>query len=377
MALATFFLLVGWAIAGCEGDAKRFSDAVIASQQGITALQISPETSTLNPGDTLQLSSLGVDADANTIDLTTTSQWSAADPAVASIDELGIVSAIANGSTTVTAGFASLSASATIVVNQASMLSLEISAPASIDLCRPAELQLTGLYSDNSTRPVSKDISWFVDGVAATSNRIILTQARPIVIEARSAAGPSAVRSFNVNDNLTSISLKPASLTLSIDSSSSGIIATGTYPDAAVDITDAVSWSSSDSNISVDSSGNIGALDSGSATVTVSCGGIEATLPVTVSVDGAPTALEINNGDSLIANVGSEVDLTLDAILSDGSRQDVTADAVWSIDQQDFGLQVVITQNNDNVTVSASNAGTAYIQASYEGKEEVVKITFQ
>lgn len=370
-------LLAGWAITGCEGDAKRFSDAVIASQQGITALQISPESSTLNPGDTLQLYSLGVDADARTIDLTTTSQWMAADPAVASVDRLGIVNAIANGSTTVTASFAGLSASASIVVNQASLLSLEITAPASIDICRPAELALTGRYSDNSIRPVSKDISWFIDGVAVSSNRIILKQARPVVIEARSATGPSVARSFNVNDNLSAISLEPAELTLSIDGSSSGIVATGTYPDAAVDISDAVSWSSSDSNISVDSSGNIRAISSGSATVTVSCGGIETTLPVTVSVDGTPTALEINNGDSLIANAGSEVDLTLDAILSDGSRQDVTADAVWSIDQQDFGLQVVITQNNDNVTVSASNAGTAYIQASYEGKEEVVKITFQ
>lgn len=367
-----------WILSSCDGDTKRFTDAVIASQQGITELQMTPAIRTLNPGDRVQLTNNGLGENVATTDLTATSEWRVADTSVVGVDGNGVVTALANGSTTVTASFAGLSASSSIIVNQADLLSLEFASPTSVDICRPTKFEVVGQYSDNTTRPVTTGVSWFVDGLATASNRFALTRSEATQIEARSNTGLTVSKTFQVNSTLSSIALEPSSLSLTIDDTASDTTATGQYPDGTTDITEAVTWETADSTMSIDSSGTITGLNSGSGTVTVSCGDIMTTLPVTVSVDSAPTALEINNGDSIQANAGADVTLTLDAILSDGSRTDVTADAVWSVDQRDLGLLITIQDDgSDEVTVTATGTGTAFIKASYESKEEVIKITYQ
>lgn len=104
-------ILVCALIASCGGDSG-------FGIGGITSLSVSPGTSTLETiGDTVQLSAIatgGIGA------ISATFLWSSSDAAVASVSDEGLVTAVSNGTATITveASGTILSATATVTVGQ-------------------------------------------------------------------------------------------------------------------------------------------------------------------------------------------------------------------------------------------------------------------
>jgi len=82
------------------------STLVGCSNSGLDSVQVSPATQALNVGQTAQLKAVGTFGNANhatTQDITSTVTWTSTVPAVATVSSSGMVTAVAAGTTTITA----------------------------------------------------------------------------------------------------------------------------------------------------------------------------------------------------------------------------------------------------------------------------------
>jgi RHS repeat-associated protein len=98
------------------GTATTATSFVVLTYTGIT---VAPPTASLAIGETVQLSASGVFANGTTETLSDV-QWTSSAPQIATVNQQGTVVAVAEGSATITATFASFAASATINVRSAS-----------------------------------------------------------------------------------------------------------------------------------------------------------------------------------------------------------------------------------------------------------------
>ncbi len=92
---------------------------------GGTSLQVSPGTTSVLPGRTVQLAALVYDRDGALLNGFKAS-WSSSDQSVASVDSTGLVTGLAVGSVTITASVAGLNADGTVNVVTTSTLSGQV-----------------------------------------------------------------------------------------------------------------------------------------------------------------------------------------------------------------------------------------------------------
>src|ERR1700712_1388975 len=87
------------------------------SQKTLTAIAASPTTASLLVGATEQFSATGTFSDGSSQDVTASATWTDASAKVAKITSSGIATALAAGSTTITATMGGLSGNASITVS--------------------------------------------------------------------------------------------------------------------------------------------------------------------------------------------------------------------------------------------------------------------
>lgn len=79
----------------------------------VVSIAVSPSSFTLGlPGDTQQLTAIATRADGSTFDITSEATWVSSTTAAATVSSSGLVTAVAGGTSTITASFTSLGASA-------------------------------------------------------------------------------------------------------------------------------------------------------------------------------------------------------------------------------------------------------------------------
>jgi uncharacterized protein YjdB len=83
----------------------------------VTAITITGVNTLSGRGETVRLSALVTYADGTVLDRTSTSRWTSANQAVVTINSEGVVTAVGDGQTTITAEFGTMSAAKTIRVD--------------------------------------------------------------------------------------------------------------------------------------------------------------------------------------------------------------------------------------------------------------------
>ena len=119
MALLWFSAAALWA---CGGDAP----AGPAEEQppAVASVSVTPSSFTLmSIGETVQLTATARDASDNTVS-SKTFTWSSSDESIATVDMSGLVTAVANGSTTITATTDNISGSAMVTVQEVASVSV-------------------------------------------------------------------------------------------------------------------------------------------------------------------------------------------------------------------------------------------------------------
>ncbi|MFQ5780282.1 MAG: S8 family serine peptidase, partial [Nitrospiria bacterium] len=131
----------------------------------LASIAVTPTTASIPVGATEQFVATGSFADGSTADLTSSVTWSSSNSAVATMNAAGLATAIAEGTTTITATSGTISNVATLTVTAPppppTLNSIAV-APTTPSISAGATQQFvaTGTYSDGSTADLTSSVSW-------------------------------------------------------------------------------------------------------------------------------------------------------------------------------------------------------------------------
>ncbi len=287
-----------------------------------------------------------------------TMSWTSGDEAVAKVDTSGRVTAVAKGTTTITAeSVDGKSASCKITV---------MTPAASVTLSQEDIVMNVGEQTALTATVLPEDASQSVEWTS--SNASIATVAGGIVtaikegsvnITAKTANGKTAVCKVKVKIPVGSVSLDKAELLLEMGGTAT--LKAEVLPKEATD--KKITWTSSDENIvTVNSSGSVKAVKTGTATITATADGKSAVC--TVKVGAVVESVTISATEQTVA-MGGTVTLTAGVVPADANQT-----VEWTSSDQTVATVV-------NGVVTGLKIGTCNITVKAAGgnKTAVCKVT--
>ena len=334
------------------------STAVVTVMQSAGRILLEPSSATLmSLGATVQLTASVLDQNGQAVEDAVVS-WQSSDENVATVSSQGLVTAVSNGTATITARSGSVSSTAVVTVMQsAGRILLEPSSATLMSL--GATVQLTASVQDENGQAVADAaISWSSndEGVALVSSQGLVTAVSngTATITARSGSA-SATAVVIVMQSAGRIVLEPSSATLmslgeTVQLAASVLDQNGQPVEGAV-----VSWQSSDEAVAtVSGQGLVTAVSNGTATITARTGSASATAVVTVMQSAGRIVLEPST--ATLMSLGATVQLTASVLDQNGQAVE---DAVVSWQSSDENVATVSSQG----LVTAVSNGTATITA--------------
>jgi trimeric autotransporter adhesin len=268
------------------------STSVTVSTATLVSLAIAPANSSMPDDATRQFSATGTFSDNSTQDMTQSVLWSSATPTVATITNLGLVSSLSTGSTTITAMLGSVSNSTTLTVSNVTLVSIAIS-PANGRVQKGTSLKFTavGTYSDGSTAALT-NVSW------RSSKNNLANMRRNGILHAKkagtltvtaSAFGVTGSTSVTIGTGtLVSVDITPADPTVA-HGSTQQFVALGTFSDSTTqDVSINSHWSSTISSVATIANAPVNAglattKTTGTTTIGVNHGGNTASTTLTAN----------------------------------------------------------------------------------------------
>ncbi|HRI49101.1 MAG TPA: Ig-like domain-containing protein [Pseudomonadota bacterium] len=347
----------------------------------LSSIAVTPATQVIAAGTSLQLVATGTYSNGTTANLTTQVTWSSSIPATATVSNaagsLGLASALARGTTTITATLGTVSGSTTLVVSNATLSSIEMQ-PASATIARGNNLQLSaiGHYSDNSTQNLTSLVTWTssdptvatVSSAAGSNGLSRGVQAGGVTITATLSGVTGTANLMVTNATLGSISVTPATQVIA-KGTTLQFIATGIYSDGTTaDISTQVTWGSSSGGVVTisNAAGTIGlasAAAKGTATITATLLTVSGSTTLGVS-DATLTSISVTPTTPSVPH-GMAQQFVATGRYSDNSTQDISSLATWS--SSDMAVASISNTAGSRGLASTSLVGSTTITASLGG----------
>jgi trimeric autotransporter adhesin len=348
------------------------STSVSVASAVLSSLTIRPGNGKIAQLTSQQFAAVGTYTDGATRYITGSVSWTSSDTSVAQIASNGRAKGLAPGTTTITATEGSITASATLEVTNATIVSISVK-PSGETIAPGTKLAFTaiGSFSDNSTQIITVDSTWASDNpaVATIGSGGLANAIGPgtanisATFDLVSSSAPLYVSSATIS----SISVTPATDLLTPDTSVS-CVATGTFSDGSTQvITNAVKWTSSASTVaSVSTGGSVTAHSGGTAIISAQFGLVSGDSTILVE-SSQLTAIQISPPT---ASIPEQMTVALHAIgtFADGSTEDLTTFALWT-----SSAPSVATVNEGRV--SGLTLGTATIVALFDGQIGIADLT--
>lgn len=347
-------LNVGTSTISAALGAKSGSTTLTVTPAALTSIAVTPASAKLPAGFQKQFMATGTFTDGTTGDVTKDVTWLSSTVATATVSNAdgaeGVVSAVAAGTTSITAKdpASSVQGSQTLTVTAATLTAIDVSAgnPPSatpnLPLGNSLQFNALGHFSDSSTLDLTGQVAWSstVEATATISNAAdsigladSLTKGVTTIKATHVASTVAGSATLTVTDAVVvSIEVAPASASVA-KGLTRQFTATGAYSDGtSSDITDLVTWSSSDpakatvSN-AAGSRGLATGTGVGSATLTAALDGVSGTAALSVtdavlqSINVTPSAAKVAKGD--------QPQYTATGLFSDGSTLDITGTVTW------------------------------------------------
>jgi len=351
----------------------------------LTSVEVMPSAPSIALGTSLQFLATGTYSDATTQDLTDAVAWSSSDAAVATVSNAvgneGLAAGASVGMATLTAvdPASGVDGSTTLTVGAAVLTSLAVTpADASIALGTDLQLVATGTFSDASTQDLTDSVTWSssVPAVATVSNAAgsegLATSASVGMATLTALHPPSGVdgsTTLSVGAAvLTSVAVTPADASIALGTDLQ-LVATGTYSDDTTqDLTDAVTWSSSDPAVATlsnapGSEGLASSVAAGTITATAShpASGIDGSTALTVSAAALVSIAVTPDGWSV--PTGSSRQLTATGLYADATTQDLTDAVTWT--SSDPAVATVSNAGGSEGLATGAQAGAAILTATH------------
>ena len=334
----------------------------------VASVAVTPATLNLIVGQNGALTATALSASGTPI-AGKTAAWSSSTPVVATVSNVGIVTAVTPGASTVTASIDGKTGSATVTVVPPPVASVTVS-PATLNLDVGAYATLTATVSDASGAPIpGKSVSWLSSNPAVVTvnpaGTVTAFEEGTAQITA-SVDGVSGSATLTVHTVVGSVVVSPVAAALQVG----GTVQLAAVPQSSggTPLPDRpVTWSSSNPVIAtVSTTGLVTAQGIGSATISASSEGKTGTATITVSAIPVASVAVAPSSQTLLA----------------GSRVQLTATARDSAGNPLSGRSIIWTSANPAIAlvstaglVTAVAPGQAVVTATSEGKSGSATIT--
>ncbi len=344
----------------------------IRVRQDFVSLSITEVTSALKISETFQLTATSTLANGSTQNSTSLADWSVADSQVLEVSDTGLVTALSAGTTSVTATFEGLSTQQNISVKALTALAIS---PTTVTLAIASsqQLNLSGIYSDNSNETLTNGITWQSSNpsIASISNTGVVLGISAGTVSITAGVGEL---SSNLNVTISAATLQSIVVSSPVTQITAGLTssfsAKGIYSDGTEqDLSNQVVWSVSDSTIaSIDSeTGLLMALQTGSVSAIASKQGLTSSLSISVSA-ATLTGIAITPSELSLAK-GTIEPITVTATFSDNTKLDVGNQVEWTNSNNE-----IASIESDPSTVSALMPGSTTLTASLSGQQAELSI---
>jgi hypothetical protein len=277
---------------------------LVVSAASPTSIALTPATSGVAIGSTLQLTATGAFSDGSKQTINLAVAWSVtpSNNSIATVDQTGLVTGVAAGSATVTAKIGAVTMNA--VINVQGLTSMAIT-PTPVTIANGTQTQFvaTATLADGTTQNVSSSVTWVSTGLAVTGTLPVAT-----ISDAPASAGwatgnnPGTANVAAVFDGVYAspqLTVTNATLTsLAIVSINGGhtplgasaqYTATGTFSDSSTqNLTDQVAWSSSAPTVAVVNSTGLATTTGLGSTTLTAAGNINGNTPTSHAVLTVP-----------------------------------------------------------------------------------------
>ncbi|MDO5295014.1 MAG: Ig-like domain-containing protein, partial [bacterium] len=363
--------------------------AVTVNDATLDSITFEPASLTVVEDLTGTIKAIGHFSDGREDELTGVT-FTSSNPAVATVDDNGTVTAVAEGTATIIAKWNGVTSDPGCAVEVTAPVLQSIALEPlelTLDVSGTGTVKATGTYNNNRTVDISKLADWTssdtnivritakADGGSTITARASGTANITASYDGISCDAPCVVK---VTAKLKSITLDPAAPTMSVGLSTQ-MKAMGSYDDGSTsDITDRVTWSSADESVAtVDQAGKVTAVAAGTVKITATADEIsgEATVTVngdtvkeiTVTADG----VTMNEGVAELPISGTATVQAMAVMEPSGSSVDITDTATVTSSNPD----VVEIQGNKIVAKQAGTATITVTDASGKTGTLQVKVT--
>lgn len=305
---------------------------VTSAATNLASIAVSPTASSLPVNTSQQFTATGTYKDGSSRDLTTLVNWASSSTATATINASGQATAMAAGSTTISAALGGIKGSTSLTVTAPTISSIVVTPDGlTLGIGIGQQYTATAIYSDGSTQDLVSGVTW---SSSATGVVTINSSGLATTVGAGTATITAQVGSFTdttlltvVAANLVSISVTPTPLSIAIGTDQQ-FTAVGSFNDGSTQLLTSVTWSSSSSSVAtVNSAGLATAVGTGTATITATSGSVSGAAALTVT-GATVTSITVTPANSNMP-VGTTKQFTATATFSDSSSEDVTAVVLW------------------------------------------------
>ena len=364
----------GTATITATSEGKTGTATITVSTVSVATVTVAPTTLSLQVGSSGSLTATTRDAQNNILTGRVIT-WTSGAPGVATVAQDGTVTAVAPGTSVVTATSEGKSGTATVTVMAVPVASVSVS-PTSASLTIGGTQQITATPRDAQGNALTgRTVTW----QSANPSVATVTQAGLITAVGVGNTTVTATSEGKVGTVTVAVAAPPVGSVAVTPSSASVNVAftttlTATVRDAngAVMSGAAVTWSTDQPSVaSVTQAGVVTGMSPGTATITATSGGKSGTATITVSlapvasVTLSPSQLNLRDRDNQRTG-------TLTATLRDANGNILTGRTVtWSSSNTNVAT---VTQSG---VVTAQNRGNATITATSEGKSGTATVVVQ
>ncbi|MGE5701646.1 MAG: Ig-like domain-containing protein [Clostridia bacterium] len=164
---------------------KKVKVPVWISKLDVTKLEIQPTNLQVEVDQVEQLSLTATLSNKKAKDVTKQAIWETSEPTVATIDESGKLTAMASGTTVITAAYGGKTTEITVEVNDAKQIKrLAASKPkVTVGVGKEQSIKLTATYQDHSKKIITNQAKWSSEDetIATVNNGVIIGQAKGTV----------------------------------------------------------------------------------------------------------------------------------------------------------------------------------------------------
>ncbi|MDE2846703.1 MAG: Ig-like domain-containing protein [Gemmatimonadota bacterium] len=362
-----------------------------------TSITVAPSSYTLaSIGATVQLTATVRDQNNNTM----TGQavtWTSSDTAVATVSGNGLVTAVSNGTTQITARSGNASGTANITVAEPVPTRIAVTPSSHTLETIGATVQLTATVRDQRNNVMSgQTITWSSgDAAVATVSGTGLVTAvgngmSEITAQAGDAMGTAAITVTVFEPVATSITIEPDAHTLEAIGATVQLTATVLDQRGNEMMDEAVTWSSGDEAIAmVDEKGLVTAVANGMAEITARSGDVVGTaaitvaafMPVATSILVEPDAHTLEAIDATVQLTATVLDQRENAMMdatvtwSSGDESVATVDANGLVTAVGNGMAEITAQAGDAMGSAAITVSQVPANISIEVDAEATTLT--